>query len=146
MGLPADLARRSLKDLLLFTEAWVCLLAARAAIRTVSYRHLEPLFGRRPRRPERSGAEREEGRRRVQRAVRAAARRLPVPSTCFCEAVAAQIMLRRRGIGTTLYYGAATFPERGLTAHVWLRDGREGVVGHWTAAGYHVLACYPGNP
>ena len=43
----------------------------------------------------------------------------------------------------TLYYDAAILPERGLTAHVWVRDGEEGVVGHTVADRYKVLARYP---
>jgi hypothetical protein len=52
-------------------------------------------------------------------------------------------MLRRRGIDATLYYGAATLPQRGLMAHVWVKDGVEAVVGCQAANKYHILARYP---
>lgn len=56
--------------------------------------------------------------------------------------MAAQAMLRRRGIGTTLYYGAMTSPEGQLQAHAWLQSEDGGVVGHEAAPAYNVLATY----
>jgi hypothetical protein len=67
---------------------------------------------------------------------------LPGDTVCFPRAIAAQMILRRLGMGTTLYYGAATMPERGLTAHVWLQDGSEIVVGQHDGQDYHILARY----
>jgi len=67
-----------------------------------------------------------------------------VQTTCFSRAVAAQSMLRRRGIASTLFYGVAVFPGSGLRTHVWLQDGADGIVGHLAAKDYHPLARYPG--
>jgi len=68
---------------------------------------------------------------------------LPGETTCFVRAIAAQSILRRLGMGTTLYYGAATLPDSGLTAHVWLQDGTAGIIGHDMPRHYHILARYP---
>jgi hypothetical protein len=90
-----------------------------------------------------TGIERERFRKGVQWGINEAAWFLPGETVCFPRAIAAQAFLRRLGIGTTLCYGAATLPERGLTGHVWLQDGDEVVVGQHDGQDYHILARYP---
>ena len=147
-------------------EAMLYLLAARLALWMIPFRRLTWFFERPPRRSqdtfaerqrigasaqipftagkdEITGTERERFRRRAQRLIDAAAWFLPGETVCFPRAIAAQAILRRLGIGTALYYGAATLPERGLTAHVWLQDGNEVIVGHHDGQDYHILARYP---
>ncbi len=87
--------------------------------------------------------ERAKLREEVQWAIGEAKWYLPGKTMCFPQAIAAQAMLRRRGISTTLYYGAVTLPTRELKAHVWVQDGTIGVVGYETAKDYHILAQYP---
>ncbi|QJE73279.1 lasso peptide biosynthesis B2 protein [Aerophototrophica crusticola] len=64
---------------------------------------------------------------RIRWAVRAAARHVPWNAVCLPRAMAAKAMLRRRGIGSTLYLGVALRPEPGVqgraAAHAWLRAG-----------------------
>lgn len=64
---------------------------------------------------------------RIGWAVAAAARHLPWQPVCLPQAVAAQWMLRRRGIPSTLYLGAD--PARGYDAHAWVRVGTVVVTG-----------------
>jgi hypothetical protein len=64
---------------------------------------------------------------RIRWAVETAARHLPWKPMCLPQAVAAQRMLRRRGIPSTLYLGVA--PGRGYGAHAWVRAGRVVVTG-----------------
>jgi hypothetical protein len=52
-------------------------------------------------------------------------------------------MLRRRGIDSTLYFGAARSPEKGLQAHVWVKTGELEVIGCEEAADFAVLAAFP---
>lgn len=127
----------------LLIEAAVSLLLARLALRVLPFRRIAAWLNRPPQRTELTGEERERIRKEVVWAIERTARQLPGETVCFPLGLAAQAMLRRRGISTTLYYGAATLPERGLTAHVWVQDGDEGVVGHREAGSYHVLARYP---
>jgi len=148
-------------------EAVFCLLAARLALRVIPFRWLTPCFERPAERPEATYArrariwkssspklytphkdtisddERKRLREGMQWLINEAAWFLPGETACFARAIAAQSILRRLGIGTTLFYGAATLPESGLTAHVWLQDGAVGIIGHDTAQRYHVLARYP---
>ncbi len=123
-------------------EALLFLAAARFALRLMPFERLRWFFERAPRN-EIHGAAREQFRTRVQWAIGEASLYLPMETVCFPRAIAAQAMLRRRHIHTTLYYGAATLPTRELKAHVWLQDGSIGVVGHETAEQYHILARYP---
>ncbi|MDX9956791.1 MAG: lasso peptide biosynthesis B2 protein [Anaerolineae bacterium] len=127
----------------LLIEAAMYLLLARLALHVLPFRRIAAWLNRPPRRTELAGEGRERIRKEVIWAIEQAAKQLPGETVCFPRALAAQAMLRRRGISTTLYYGAATLPERGLTAHVWVQDGDEGVVGHREAGSYHVLARYP---
>lgn len=64
---------------------------------------------------------------RVSWAVAAAARHLPWQPVCLPQAVAAQWMLRRRSIPSTLYLGAD--PARNYDAHAWVRAGTTIVTG-----------------
>jgi len=54
-------------------------------------------------------------------------------------------MLRRRGVPSFLYFGAAPDDERGLIAHVWVRDGEVNIVGGKEAPRFAVLATFPGS-
>lgn len=55
-------------------------------------------------------------------AVQAAARRTPWQSACLAQAITAQKMLHRRGIGGTIYLGVARDPTNPakLKAHAWV--------------------------
>jgi hypothetical protein len=140
--------RCSIAEILILLEAAVCLLAARFALASLSYRHLTRLFTKRPRTPELIDEERRQVREKVQTALEGSLIWLPFRTTCFHRAIAAQAMLRHRNIGSTLCYGAVTSSDRRLQTHVWLQDGTEGIVGHLVAErdGYHILARYPETP
>jgi hypothetical protein len=127
----------------LLLEAWATMQAARLALRVVPYKRLIWLFERQAREPQLSGARRAAVKREVRWAVIVVARRTPERLVCFPRAMAAQAMLRRRGISTTLYYGAKRSPERGLTTHVWIQDGDDGIIGILARPGHKVLARYP---
>lgn len=142
MQLLRKLQRRPLQDWLSVAEAILWLLAARLALRLVAFQTLEEWVGR-PSRDTVQGAERIEICRGVQWVISKASALLPGETVCFPRAIAAQRMLRRRGIQTTLYYGAMTLPSRELKAHVWLQDGAFGIVGFENAEDYHILARYP---
>jgi hypothetical protein len=122
-------------------EAFAYLLAARIALRVLPFRWLTPIFEREPRVPELEGPERDEVRAEVRRAIHRTARLLP-GTACFPKAIAAQAMLRRRAVATTLYCGAARIPGEGLVTHVWLQDGDVGVAGHRVSRDYEPLAQY----
>jgi len=64
---------------------------------------------------------------RVRWAVHVAATRTRWKPACLSRAVAAQSMLRRRSVASTLYLGVD--PARSLEAHAWVRAGSVFVTG-----------------
>ena len=61
---------------------------------------------------------------RVAWAVMAAARRLPMRTTCLVESLTGDAMLRRRGLSSTLRFGVRPPNGGALAAHAWVEhDG-----------------------
>jgi hypothetical protein len=142
--LPRRFLRQPAERRGLFVEACFYLVAARVMLLLLSFSQLTRFFNRSSSK-ERVLANSERARLRgdVRWAITRAAEYLPGDTVCFPRGIAAQAMLRRRGSNATLYYGAATMPQKGLTAHVWVMDGAEGVVGHQIAGDYRVIAHFP---
>lgn len=128
----------------LIIDAAVHLLVGWAALRVVPFRRLVWFFQRPARKPELVGPERLRVRNQVAHIIPMVSRKLPVKIVCFPRAMAAQAMLRRRGISTVLYYGARPGSSGPLT-HCWVQDGADGVIGLRTAQNYVVLAVFSGN-
>lgn len=78
----------------------------------------------------------------VGHAVQRAARHLPLELVCLPQALAAQWMLRRRGIASTLHFGMAKSAagERPMEAHAWLTVAGLGVVGIAASQGFTEVA------
>lgn len=75
----------------------------------------------------------------VARMVRRVARRLPFEALCLPQAMAAQWMLRRRGVSARLWIGVRRpAPRRPLDYHAWLTVDGESVIG-----GRPARACVP---
>jgi hypothetical protein len=127
----------------LFLEACVRLVLARLLLELFSFRKLTRFFSLPIRKSLLSNAQHEQLRTDVSWAIQRAAHWLPGKTSCFPQGIAAQIICRKRGIDSIMYYGAAMDPVAGLTAHVWVQDGSNGVVGHLIADRYGVLARFP---
>ena len=133
----------SWRDRFLLLEVMILLAVASLAIAVLSFAHLgwlasTPVGGKtlpHPRRLVETS--------RVRWAVVFCARWFPWRAMCFQQGLAAQFMLRRRGISSVLYYGAAPDDRRGLSAHVWVCDGDVNIVGGEIASRYAVLATFP---
>jgi hypothetical protein len=131
------------RDRFLYAEALVYLSWISPAIRLVPFR----VIGRMASRPVR-GREPEPGERRIliyriRRAIAGCAKRVPWECVCFQQGLAAHLMLRRRGVASTLYYGAANDSVKGLNAHVWVRAGDIDVIGTENASEFAILARFP---
>jgi len=127
----------------LLLEAMFSLLLARLALQCLPFKAIMWFLNRPTMQPELQGVKREELRKAVRRSILSAVKLLPGKTVCFPRGIAAQAMLRRRKIGTILYYGAVTHPDKGLTSHVWVLDGQDGVIGHRVSSGYKIIAKYP---
>lgn len=66
---------------------------------------------------------------RVGRAMSRARYRTPWNSNCLAQGIAAQRMLRRRGVASTLYLGVAKSAQEGYMMHAWLRSGEQILTG-----------------
>ena len=80
---------------------------------------------------------------RIARAVGGWAWRVPWRAVCFQQGLAAQLMLRRRGLAARLYYGARWDDDGTLVAHVWVRSGDINVIGCKGVERYGLLAVFP---
>jgi hypothetical protein len=119
---------RRWRDFPLVGEAVVMLVLAGLAIRMVSFPGILNLAARPVSGPLPSPACRLALGARIGWVVPASARRLPWRAKCFPQGLAAQWMLRRRGIPSTFHYGASVI-DAGLEAHVWVSDGDTAIVG-----------------
>ncbi len=57
-------------------------------------------------------------------AVDSVAQRFPSVGTCLCQALAAQILLARRGVASEIHIGIARKSGGGIEAHAWLKADR----------------------
>ena len=128
---------------MLLLEAAISLAIACLAIALLPFRHIELLAAVPTRIREASSQERREIVPRVRWAITRTAARVPWRAKCFEQGLAAQFMLRRRGIPSVLYYGAAQDTWNGLHTHVWVQDGEVNVVGGESAHRFTVLARFP---
>lgn len=79
--------------------------------------------------------------KRVTWAIKIAARNLPWHSRCLVRAVAAKVMLQRRGLPSTLYLGMRREADLEVSSHAWLRVGELSLIGG-PSADYTVLATF----
>ena len=83
--------------------------------------------------------------RRVARIVRKVARHPPFRSACLPQAMAAQWMLRRRGMESRLFFGARRKAQGpGLQFHAWLSVAGEPVLGGEEAGTWAALPPFDG--
>ena len=133
-------------DRRLVIEAALGLAIARIAIIGLPLRRLGWLASRPVRRPEPPPPARADTIRRTRWAIGACAGRVPWRALCFEQGLAAQFLLRRRGIPAVLYVGAALDDQGGVAAHVWVRDGAVDVVGGETSGRFRLLTSFPQEP
>ncbi len=140
-SLPARWRRLGPQGRALLREALLALVGARLAILLLPFRRVAGRASRPPKGVVRHGTPEEIGALRW--AIRAVARRAPFRALCFEQGLAAQAMLRRRGIASTLYYGVGKPGGGAFAAHVWVRAGSEDVIGTEGCERFSVVAVFP---
>jgi hypothetical protein len=75
-------------------------------------------------------------------AVTRAARYLPFRAVCLPQAMAARVMLKRRGVQSVMHFGAARGQEKPLDAHAWLDAAGIEVTGYPVAKNFAEIACF----
>ena len=135
--------RLSWQDRLLLLEASLWLALAGFAITVLPFRQVAFFTARPIRQPQPPPQVRLVTVRHIRWAILNASMRVPWRAKCFQQGFAAQIMLRRRGVPSVLYYGVAQDDKSGLLAHVWVRDGDADVIGGDIACRFATLATFP---
>jgi hypothetical protein len=133
--------RLTVPEAVVLAEALALCTAASLMLRVLRFSRVAPRLGRHmaespPSQPGATGA----AVRRITWAVATAARLLPWKPLCLPQAVTAQWMLRRRGIGSTLYLG--TNPANRYDAHAWVRVGGVIVTGGDDPRQYTVVSTF----
>ncbi len=135
-----------ISDYVLFAECFALMLAMALAVSLCSFDRLKSLASR-PLAARRLSKEKEDRLlRRMRWAIAAAARRSPLRSLCFEQGLVAQIMLRRRGVDSRLFYGLAASEKVALHAHVWVRAGDFPICGAGNASDFANLLVLPPIP
>src|SRR4051812_6636769 len=118
------LFHRPMREHRLLLEALLFLVWARVVVRLVPFRRIAPWIGQVQKETPAAIAPAERALAvEVSWAVQAAARHVPLGFVCLPQAMAAQRMLRRRGLPSTLYLGVSPDREKrdAIAAHAWLR-------------------------
>jgi hypothetical protein len=132
----------------LVAEAVLCLLAARLALFFVPFPRLARRLGQfvPPDRAQRVAAtptaQAAQAATDIGWAVTRAARYVPFDAVCLPQAMAAQAMLRRRGVASTMHFGATKGKNKSLDAHAWLDAAGVKVTGYPIAEGFAEIACF----
>lgn len=75
-------------------------------------------------------------------AIQSMSRHLPWECKCLVQAISGKMMLKRRGIGSSLYLGVAKAEGCGLAAHAWLSSGGRILLGRQGMHQYTVVAMF----
>jgi hypothetical protein len=134
----------------LLAEAVACLLAARLALFFIPFPRLARRLGtfvpptdtrvsqvRTATAPDQSRRAEEIG-----WAVTRAARYVPFKAVCLPQAMAARVMLERRGVKSVMHFGAAKGQDKPLNAHAWLDAAGVEVTGYPVAENFAEIACF----
>jgi hypothetical protein len=75
-------------------------------------------------------------------AVTRSARYVPFKAVCLPQAMAARIMLKRRGVASVMHFGAARGQDQPIDAHAWLDAAGVEVTGYPVAKNFAEIACF----
>jgi Transglutaminase-like superfamily len=75
-------------------------------------------------------------------AVTRAARHVPFKAVCLPQAMAARVMLKRRGVDSVMHFGAAKGGTKPFDAHAWLDAAGVEVTGYPVALRFAEIGCF----
>lgn len=136
------LARRSPLEQLRIAEAVLLAEAAVLAVKVVPFRAIVRALDLAPGSAPAAGPGDLETARAVAAAVSTAARHAPIPAVCLPQALAARVMLARRGIPSTLCLGVRRDDRGALLAHAWVEVGGTTVLGDVPEGTYRRVASF----
>ena len=130
-------------DLMLLSQVALFLILFRIAIATLSFSRVVPWLGELHQESEFCLPEEQAVLvQRVRWAVMRTSSLLPWVSTCFTQAIAVKLILKRQHIESTLYLGAALNRDVGMKAHAWLRCGPLFVTGGALRNSFQTVAVF----
>jgi hypothetical protein len=75
-------------------------------------------------------------------AVTRSARYVPFKAVCLPQAMAARVMLKRRGVSSVLHFGAGKGEDKPLEAHAWLDAAGVEVTGYPITKNFAEIGCF----
>lgn len=119
------------QDKLLLIETTTLLFIARLLVLFLPFRVIAKRLGEHMTETTRQTSSlQEETTENIGKVIRKMSRRTPFRSLCLEQAIACKVMLNRRGISSTIYFGLAKENEAlKLKAHAWTRSGNQIITG-----------------
>lgn len=130
----------------LIGEAQALIILARLALACLPFRVVAHWLNHPVDRRQMMPAQRELHIREVRWAIAVCARAGLCKAVCFPQGIAAKMMLMRRGLVPTLYYGVRKQGRDGLQAHVWVKERELPVIGAALAETYTFLYAFSDVP
>lgn len=127
------------KDLGYFLEAWLLLARARMILVFRPFNKILPVLQDKTnnsRKPDIALLQ------LVKLSIARAAKRSPWRTKCFEQALAARMMLKRRGIATITYFGVLKNTDNKMEAHAWLKCGDFVVTGWRRISEYKIVGMF----
>ncbi|MBA4853991.1 lasso peptide biosynthesis B2 protein [Emticicia sp. BO119] len=132
----------TIKDFLLFSEAWIFIAISRLILVFVPFSKILPLLGTRVAIHENT-YKNENHFKHISRAITRACRYSFWRTACFEQALCAKLMLKLRNKKSTIYFGVRKeAPEKELLAHAWLICNEEIITGGKHTELYTVLSSF----
>ena len=131
------------REAFILPEAFLLLGLARLMTMAMKFNQFSRILGmqvsREPKAPDVAQLERA---REVASIIAEASRRAPWKTRCLVRAIAAQLMLKRHRINSTLYLGVARSGNKPLKAHAWVKCGDIFLTGEHPVMDYTVVAMF----
>jgi hypothetical protein len=126
------------KEYRLFAEAWTLLAVARVILLTVPFKTIASKLKDKEDRKYRLAGDAEL--KMISDAIIRAGSRSPWRTKCFEKALAGKMMLRRRGIASTIFFGVRKDEQQKMQAHAWIKCADLIITGGRSIDQYTLLA------
>jgi hypothetical protein len=130
---------RKPKAYMLFAEAWLFLALARMILLVVPFKRIAARL--KDKEGKGNGVD-EQGLEMIRDAIIRAGSRSPWRTKCFEKALAAKMMLRRRGMASIIYFGVRKDEQLNMHAHAWVKCGERVITGGKGIEQYTLLTAF----
>ena len=134
--------KKSIDDYLFFGEAWLFLAIARLMLVFLPFKKIVPVLGTRGSALEPESENAEAILANIKLAVQRGCRYSPWRTKCFEQALAANMMLKRRNFVSIVFFGVYKEDGNKLNAHAWLQSCGQVITGGGNLEKYTVLSSF----